>query len=518
MLVPQHKNIIMAITRRLFAAVAFTLLLVNAVSAESLRVTFLLVNDIYLMDDQVMPDGKRRGGFARLAAVVKAERAKARMTGGHVILAHGGDTLSPSLMSGIDKGAHIVALTNIVQPDIFAPGNHEFDFGKSIFLQRMAEAKFPLYAANLRGPDGAPLPSFKDRSIVTLDGVRIGLTGATYDDSPRLSSPQDLQFAPTVETIKEQAETLRREGADVVVAVVHADRRQDYDIMATRTVDLLLSGHNHDLFINYDGRTAAVESSYDALFVTAIDLTIEVKVADGRRVTTWWPQFRVIDTAHVTPDPEVAAVVARYEQQASAEMDVPLGVTAVPLDSRAATVRSREAAIGNIVADAMRTAARAEVAITNGGGIRGGKLYAANTPISRRDVLAELPFGNRVVTVEIDGRALKAAIENGLSQLPNASGRFPQVSGLVVEADLKRPAGSRVTAIKVGDAPLDEARTYRVATNDFMARGGDSYAMLAEAAPTPADTDAPPVSGEVIEYVKRIGTLRTGVEGRIVVK
>ena len=508
----------MVLTRRLFATVALTLLLVTAASAESLRVTFLLVNDIYLMGDQAMPDGRRRGGFARLAAVVKAERAKARTTGSHVILAHGGDTLSPSLMSGIDKGAHIIALTNMVQPDIFAPGNHEFDFGKSIFLQRMAEARFPLYAANLRGPDGTALPNFKDRSIVTLDGVRIGLTGATYDDSPRASSPQDLQFSSTVDTIKSQGETLRREGADFVVGVVHADRRQDYDIMATRTVDLLLSGHNHDLFINYDGRNAVVESGYDAIYVTAIDVTIDVKVADGRRVTTWWPQFRVIDTADVTPDPEVAAVVARYEQQASAEMDVPLGVTAVALDSRTATVRTREAAIGNIVADAMRAAARADVAITNGGGIRGGKLYAANTPISRRDVLAELPFGNRVVTVEIDGRALKAAIENGLSQLPNASGRFPQVSGLVVEADLKRPAGSRITAIKVGDAPLDESRIYRVATNDFMARGGDGYAMLADAAPALADTDAPPVASEVIEYIKRIGTLRTGVEGRIVVK
>src|SRR5262245_5981132 len=174
----------MALTRRLFAAAALTLLLVTTASAESLRVTFLLVNDIYLMGDQVMPDGKYRGGFARLAAVVKAERDKARATGGHVILAHGGDTLSPSLMSGIDKGAHIIALTNMVRPDIFAPGNHEFDFGKSIFLQRMAEARFPLYAANLRGPDGALLPSFKDRAIVALDGVRIGLTGASYDDSP----------------------------------------------------------------------------------------------------------------------------------------------------------------------------------------------------------------------------------------------------------------------------------------------------------------------------------------------
>jgi 5'-nucleotidase/UDP-sugar diphosphatase len=508
----------MPLTRRLFAALTLTLLLVTAAPAESLRVTFVLVNDIYLMGDQVMPDGKRRGGFARLAAVVKAERAKARTTGGHVILAHGGDTLSPSLMSGIDKGAHIIALTNMVRPDIFAPGNHEFDFGKSIFLQRMAEARFPLYAANLRGPDGAPLPSFKDRAIVTIDGVRIGLTGATYDDSPRVSSPQDLQFAPTVATIKEQAETLRREGADMVVAVVHADRRQDYDIMATRTVDLLLSGHNHDLFINYDGRSAVVESTYDALFVTAIDVTIEVKVADGRRVAAWWPQFRVIDTADVTPDPEVAAVVARYEQQANVEMDVPLGVTALALDSRTATVRTREAAIGNIVADAMRSAAHADVAVINGGGIRGGKLYAANASISRRDVLAELPFGNRVVAVEVSGRALKAAIENGLSQLPNASGRFPQVSGLVVEADLKRPPGTRITAIKVGNAPLDEEHIYRVATNDFLARGGDGYAMFADAAPASADSDAPTVAGEVITYIKSVGTLRTGVDGRMVVK
>jgi 5'-nucleotidase / UDP-sugar diphosphatase len=516
----------MLLTRRLFAAIAFAIsfaiLLAGTACAESARVTFILVNDIYQMSDEAMPDGKRRGGFARLAAVVKAERAKVRAKvgtpGGHVILAHGGDTLSPSLMSGIDKGAHIMALTNMVAPDIFAPGNHEFDFGKVIFLQRMAEAKFPIYAANLRGPDGAPLPNVRDRAIVTLDGVRIGLTGATYDDSPRVSSPQDLRFAPTVATIKEQADALRREGADLVVAVVHAERRQDYDIAATRAVDLLLSGHNHDLFINYDGRTAAVESSYDAHYVTAIDVSIEVKVTDGRRVTTWWPQFRVIDTADVTPDPEVAAAVAVYEREMSRDLDVPLGTTALALDSRTATVRTREAAIGNIVADAMREAAHAEVAIMNGGGIRGGKLYPAGAALSRRDVLAELPFGNRAVTLDVSGRALKAAIENGLSLLPRAAGRFPQVSGLTIQADLSRPPGSRVTSIKVGDAPLEEERMYRVATNDFLARGGDGYSMFADVHPLLADSDAPPVSGELIDYITRTGTLHTEIEGRVVVK
>src|SRR4051812_30356606 len=234
----------MLVFRRLGIAVLLGLALsARPAAAESTRVSFVLVNDIYVMNDQRGIDGKSRGGFARLAAVVKAERAKARETGGHVIFAHAGDTLSPSLMSGLDRGAHIVALTNMVPPDIFVPGNHEFDFGKATFLQRMAEAKFPLYAANLRGPDGKALLNYRDRGIVTFDGVRIGLTGATYDDTPRASSPEDLQFLPTVATARAQAEALRREGADFVVAVLHADRKQDYDLFATRAADLILTGH-----------------------------------------------------------------------------------------------------------------------------------------------------------------------------------------------------------------------------------------------------------------------------------
>jgi 2',3'-cyclic-nucleotide 2'-phosphodiesterase (5'-nucleotidase family) len=510
------------VTRRLatglllvpFAGIRFA----GSAPAATTRVTFILVNDIYLMADQLMADGQRRGGFARLAAVVKAERAKANANGSQAIFAHGGDTLSPSLMSGIDRGAHIITLTNLIPPDIFAPGNHEFDFGKATFLQRMADAAFPLYGANLRGPDGQPLPGFKDRSIVTVGGVRIGLTGAAFDDSVRASDPGDLRFLPTVATVKEQAEALRREGAEFVVAVAHATREQAYEIFNSRTVDLILTGHTHDLFINYDGRTTLVESNYDAHYVTAIDIAIDVKEESGRRTATWWPQFRVIDTATVTPDPEVAAVVAKFEGELSKQLDTPIGTTAVELDSRTATVRTREAAIGNLIADALRWSAQSEVAVTNGGGIRGGKIYPAGTTITRRDVLTELPFGNRLVTIEISGGDLRAAIENGLSQLPNPSGRFPQVSGLKIEADASRPAGDRVLSIKVGDARFDAGKTYSVATNDFMARGGDDYTTFEKAKPVLPLNDSPLMASEVMDYIKDIGTVRTGVEGRIVVK
>jgi 2',3'-cyclic-nucleotide 2'-phosphodiesterase (5'-nucleotidase family) len=496
------------------AILIFLAFFASPARAETAHVTFVLVNDIYEMSEQIQPDGKPRGGFARLAAVVKAERAK----GGHVIFAHAGDTLSPSLMSGFDRGAHIIALTNMIPPDIFVPGNHEFDFGKATFAQRMAEARFPLFAANLRGPDGAPLPGFKDRAIVTIDGVRIGLTGETYDDAARASTPEDLRFAPTVATAKAQAAALRSEGADFVVAVVHADRTQDNALMVTHAIDLVLSGHDHDLFLNFDGRNAVVESSFDAHYVTAIDVTIDVKERDGRRDVTWWPQFRVIDTATVTPDPEVTAAVGEYSKEFTREMDVPLGTTGMALDGRGATLRTREDALGDLIADAMRASVHADAAVMNAGGIRGDKVLPPGSTITRRDVLAALPFNNRVIPLDVTGRGLKAVIENGIAQLPNAAGRFPQVSGLTVEADLSRPPGQRIVSLKVDGAPLDDDRRYRIATNDFLARGGDGYDAFRDAPHFLADNDAPLLANEVMVYIRRLATVRVEDLGRIVFK
>src|SRR5918997_31284 len=130
--------------------------------------SLLLVNDIYKMGDD-----KGRGGFAKLAAVVKAERAR----GVPVLFCHAGDTSSPSLMSGFDQGAHIVELTNLVRPDVFVPGNHEFDFGKDVYFKRMGESNFPYFGANLRGADGSPVPGMKDGAIFTLGPIKVGVVG-----------------------------------------------------------------------------------------------------------------------------------------------------------------------------------------------------------------------------------------------------------------------------------------------------------------------------------------------------
>ncbi len=368
------------IRRTLLAALLSGLSFATPAWAETVNLTFLLTNDIYKVDNT-----SERGGFARLNAVVKAERAK----GGNVIYAHAGDLISPSLLSGFDQGAHTIALTNMAPPDIFTPGNHEFDFGAEVFLKRMGEAKFPLFAANLRTADGKPLAGFKDSEIREIGGVKLGIVGLTAEDSPMKSSPGDtLSFLSTYDTAVAEAKKLREQGADLLVAVVHANREVDRRLYDSRAFDIILTGDDHDLALFFDGRTAMVESREEAEFVTAVDVKVDIEEKDGKRSVKWFPGFRIIDTATVSPDPETQAKVDEYNALLSKELDVAVGTTTEPLDSRKATVRTTESAIGNLIADAIRAAAGADVAITNGGGIRGNKEYAAG---SRSPVVTSSP-------------------------------------------------------------------------------------------------------------------------------
>ncbi|WP_373504833.1 bifunctional UDP-sugar hydrolase/5'-nucleotidase [Aestuariivirga sp.] len=478
--------------------------------ADTVNLTFLLTNDIYKIDNTA-----ERGGFARLNAVVKTERAK----GGNVIYAHAGDLISPSLLSGFDQGEHTIALTNMAPPDIFTPGNHEYDFGAEVFLKRMKEAKFPLFAANLRTSEGKPLDGFKDMEIRDVGGVKIGIVGATAEDSPVKSSPGgSLQFLPTFDTTVAKASELREQGADLVVAVVHANREVDRKLFDSHAFDIILTGDDHDLALFFDGRTVMVESKEEAEFVTAVDVRIDVTETDGKRNVKWYPNFRLIDTATVTPDPETQAQIDAYNAELSKELDVAVGTTTEPLDSRKASVRTAETAIGNLIADATREAVGADVAITNGGGIRGNKEYAAGVQLTRRDVLSELPFGNRTVKLEVTGETIWAALENGVSDVENSAGRFPQVSGLTFEADLTKPKGERVTAVMVGDKPIDKAATYTLSTNDYMYSGGDGYTVLKDAKPLFGVRDAKLMANDVMAYIAAKKTVSPKVEGRIKLK
>lgn len=491
----------------LLATLLATATFLTPASAETVNLTFLLTNDIYNMENDT-----GRGGFARLNAVVKAERAK----GGNVIYAHAGDLISPALLSGLDQGEHTIALTNLAPPDIFTPGNHEFDFGEQVFRKRMSEAKFPLFAANMRDRNDQPLQGFKDSEIRDFAGLKVGIVGLSADDSPVKSGPGDnLVFAPTFETALAKAKELKAAGADLIVAVAHAKRELDLRLYESGVFDIILSGDDHDLALLYDGHTVLAESMTEANYVTAIDVKADVTEKDGKRSVTWWPDFRLIDTAEVTPDPETQARIDAYKKELDEDLSVVIGTSSEPLDSRKAILRTQEAAIGNLVADALRAQTQADIAIVNGGGIRGNKQYPAGTQLTRRDILSELPFGNRTVKLAVTGDMIKAALENGVSDVANAAGRFPQVSGLSFTADLMRPVGQRVDNVMIAGKPLDPAATYTLATNDYMAGGGDGYTALEAGTSLLGARDGRLMANDVMAYITAQKTVAPKVEGRI---
>ncbi|MCF1505330.1 5'-nucleotidase C-terminal domain-containing protein [Afifella sp. H1R] len=498
----------MASTLRWFAAFVIAVSLAPSfAAAEDVSVTFLLVNDA----DQMAGSDDVRGGYARIGAVVARERAERD----HVIFAHAGDAISPSLMAGFDEGAHIITLLNIIKPDVFVPGNHEYDFGPAVFARRMGEAEFPVLAANLRDQDGKRIGAIADTRMIEAEGVKIGIVGLTAEDSYQKSSPGTLKIAPALATGEDAAEALRAKGADFLVAVAHAGREVDRALIQSRAFDLILSGDDHDLMIFFDGKTAMAESKEQGEYVIAVDVRMGIEEKGGARRLSWWPEFRPIDTAGVIGDSAVQAKIDEFQADLSKELDVGVGTTKTTLDSRRATLRTGEAAIGNLVADAMRAGTAADVAITNGGGIRGNRIYEPGATITRRDILTELPFGNVTVKLEISGAAIREALEHGFGDVENASGRFPQISGMRVTVDLKKPAGERVEAVEIDGKPLDPGAVYTLATNDFMADGGDGYVALTKGHALINGRDGRLIANDVMAFVRSAREVAPRPEGRI---
>ena len=468
------------------------------------RVTLVLANDL----DRIA-DHKGRGGHAKLAAVVKAERAR-----GNTLFIHAGDALSPSILSGFDKGFHIVELLNRIAPDVFTPGNHEFDFGEDNFRARIRQATFDMVSANIHERDGSLVAGLKPTKIIAAGPFNIGFVGVTTEETAALANPDTVVFRPAVAVATELARKLRADGTDLVVAVTHIPFDDDMKLVRSGAVDVILSGHDHNLMTFWNGRVALVESASQADFVTPVDLAIQVKRAAGEKRVSFVPNFRPIDTLGVEPDAEIAALVKGYEAELDNELATVIGTTATPLDTRSKLMRSEETAFGNLVCDAQREAVAADICIMNGGGVRANRTYAAGASITRRDILEELPFGNKTVLLEVTGGMIRAALEHGLS----GDGAFPQVSGLVVHADPTRARGERLISVEHAGAPLDDARVYKLATNDYLARGGDGYVAFKPATILIDALAGQYVSGHVMSYIRKAGTIAPKVEGRIVLR
>ncbi|MFZ0788747.1 MAG: bifunctional UDP-sugar hydrolase/5'-nucleotidase [Chromatiaceae bacterium] len=441
----------------------------GAGASEPLPLTILHFNDFHGQLEPVRDpeSGRSAGGIARLAGLVGAIRAERPER--PVLLLFAGDLLQGTVTSTVFLGSPDVAFLSDMGLDAAAMGNHELDYGQQIFREMIAEARYPILAANLIAE---PVP-IEVRPFVMLEpagGPRVAVLGLVTDELTTTTHPRNtggIRVADPVETARRWVPELRRQ-ADLVVVLSHlgyaADRRLAQEVPG---VDLIVGGHNHYRFDEprMEQGVPILQAGERGGYLGRIDLLVQ----DGRAEVQG---YRLIPVDEAAPeDPRMAAEVQALAGRLETEIGVVVGRSAVDLDARRETIRRGESNFGDWVADLARELTGADLALFNAGTFR-TSIRAGEVRI--KDVYEAFPFGNELVTATLNGARLQSVLDRsaGLDPADNPGG-FLQVSG--VRFTIR---DGRAESVEVAGRALDPAADYRVVMPDFLAAGGDGYAML----------------------------------------
>ena len=458
-----------------------------------------------------------RGGMARLAGTIRQERAAHP----NLLVLHGGQTLAPSVLAFYDQGAHIIDLLNGMTIDAMAALNREFHHGDDRLSARAFEAGFPIVTTNTvdratgRTPDG-----LEDAVVLSAGPLRIGVMAATPVLTRETTRAQRTEFRDPVPALTAKAAALRADGVDLVVAMTGYAGDTHRSVLAARPADIVLyQDRNRPFAVDCDGRFLSATVGPQAAWVLALDLTVERGTGpDGKPQVSWTPAPRLIDSATVPPDPTTLIQAKAYAARLDTMLRMEVGRLTAPLDTRKESLRTGENAFANAVVDTLRETLDADVALINGGGIRGDRQYPAGTLLIRRDIYTELPFHDVGVVLDVTGQQLWDAVESGVSAVEQLQGRFPHLSNARAEIDLTRPPGQRLHSLSVGGKPVDRSARYRLATSSFLAAGGDGYGVLAGVPRLVEDRNAEFISTQMIDQIARSGEFVPRLDGRMTVR
>lgn len=472
--------------------------------------------------------GKCFGGSARLITAVRAAREAAPNS----LLVDGGDQFQGTLFYTKYKGEAAAEMMNVTGYDAMTVGNHEFDDGPAVLRAFMGRIEFPILMSNadISGePElaGALMPS----TVIEKGGVRYGLIGLTPQDTPDLSSPgPNIKFTDPAEAVRAEIAKLAGEGIDRIIVLSHSGYRVDQRVAAlVDGIDVIVGGHSNTFLSNTSdraegpyptwvdtpdgGRTAIVQAYAYGKFLGKLDVTF-----DDNGIVTEAAGKPILIDGQVAEDSSLKARIAELARPLEEVRNRVVAQAAAPIGADRAVCRSQECEMGNLVADAMLARVKAQgidIAIQNGGGLRAA-IDAG--PVTMGEVLTVLPFQNVLSTFNLTGADVKAALENGVSQIEEGAGRFAQVAGLKYSFDAKAEPGKRITGVQVmqnGDwAPLNESAVYGVVSNNFMRSGGDGYVVFAENAIDAYDF-GPGLENVVAEFLAANGPYSAYTDGRI---
>jgi len=496
------------------------LLPAEAKPRQPVELQFLNVSDWHAQLDPLPVSGIGDvGGAAVLSSYWNADRAEnpnsLTLTAGDAFGA------SPPLANFFEEVPAVLAM-RMMGFDVDTFGNHNFDRGIG-HLQQMIDLAaaspssqpgepFRYVSANLKNRDDN-LTGVEDFAIFEVGGVKVGVVGITNPEAPELVFPGNFgTIEPTdpVSAANRAKARARRAGANVLVAITHMGVTgfdQDGNpfgplIDFAENVGgfaIIFGDHTNVEFNGIVNNALVVENQSKGRTYAKVNLSVDPR---NGRVLGRSVEFVTPVAANVTPDPAIEAMLQPFRDELAPILNQVVGAStvAIPRSDSCGRADGRlcESLVGNVVTDAMRMAYDTDFAITNAGGLRADltcpevdsptDFCPAFTPppfpITRGQVLTVLPFGNVVATLTVDGAELETYLEQGVSAMPAANGRFAQVSGLCFTYDISAPVGSRVTEVvrqaeggSCSGPPVDltSASTYSLAINDFMASGGDGY-------------------------------------------
>lgn len=466
-------------------------------------------------------EGKCFGGMPRIVTAVEA--AKARHD--NWLLVDAGDMFQGTLFYQFYRGDVAAEMMNKLGYDAMAVGNHEFNHGPESLAAFIEKAEFPVLMSNA---DLSSEPALKDlvvkSTVVEKAGEKIGLVGVTPRNNDELSSPgPNITFTDPSPAIQAEVDALTADGVNKIIVLSHSGYPTDNVIaLNTSGVDLIVGGHSNTFLSNTDedadGPYPDVVNNVPIVQAYAYGKylgELEIVFDDDGNVVSATGEPILLD-ASVAEDEATKARIAELAGPLDEIRNEVVAEAADAIEGDRSVCRAMECPMGNIITDAMLDRVKdqgIEIAIQNGGGIR-ASIDAG--PITKGEVLTVLPFQNTLSTFQVSGETIVAALENGVSQLEDGAGRFPQVSGMSYTFDPAAEPGSRISDVMVGGAPIDLGKMYGVVSNNYVRNGGDGYDMFVGA--ENAYDFGPDLADVTADYMAAQGPVAPFTDGRITIK
>ncbi len=396
----------------------------------------------------------------------------------NLLIMDAGDALQGHNLVTLSKGEVGTRVLNALGYDVMTLGNHEFDYGSDQTLKLAGMLDFPMLAANVTKEDGS---LFVDAyKVFEVDGLKVGVFGLATPETTYKSHPDNtigLTFEDIYETGTDMVATLKAMNVDVIVGLVHLGDEGEYTSKslaeAVDGIDLLIDGHSHSTYNNgvMVGNTLIVAAGEKTKNIGVVEFAFK-----GDSVVSMGASlFTKKESEVLVDDVAMTALIAEIKAANDIITEEVVATSPVILNGEKDFVRAGETNLGNLLTEALLDISGADVAFTNGGGIR-ASIDAG--PVTKGDVLTVLPYGNTVRVIEVTGADLVAAMENGIDMYPESKGAFPHIAGMTLKFDSSKPAGERVVELKVAGVLVDLTKTYSLATNDFIVAGGDGYTMF----------------------------------------